>query len=315
MKRRITAILIALLTAAGCLPSGKPGALLVVRDNLGRPGREVSLEAVLLKAGPIGYLGPDVVVGEPLIISIDGEGLAETMTNHLGTASAAFVPRRTGSYRIGARLKTDRRYRLAEASGILSVSESGRVTVVVEVQGGLIEGTRIACRCLGRQGCRSPEGAARVLGLLETRYDLLFLSLEGDRCTPAIKSFLDAGDLGDRPVVALDRRAVEEIKGGATAKALKKRVQSLGESIEGPAVALTANPSHGEIYCEAGWLSLGFDPEAEEAGIDLKGSASIAWGEVEEALLSPGPLRQREIGSRIRESCAREDNKEKRDEH
>ena len=122
MKRWIPAILFVPLVVVGCLPgSGRSGAVLVVRDNLGRPGLEVPLEAALLKTGPMGYLGPDVVVGEPLIISINGEVLAETMTNHLGTARATFIPRNEGTYRIGARLATDRRYHLPEATGILRV--------------------------------------------------------------------------------------------------------------------------------------------------------------------------------------------------
>jgi len=315
MKRWNPVILLALLAIVGCLPSGKPGALLVVRDNLGRPGQEVSLEAILLKAGPLGYLGPGVIVGEPLVISVNGEPLAETMTNHLGTARAAFVPGRSGRYRIGARLKTDRRYRLDEASGILHVSESGRAAVVVEVQGGLIEGARIACRCMGKEGCRSPEAAARVLGLLEARYDLILLSLEGDRCTPEVRSLLEENNLGGRPTIALNRRAMEDLTGGDAAGALEKALPSLGEWIDGPAVALTARSSHGKVYCEAGLLALGFDPESEEEAVGLKGAGSVDWSVVEEALLSSAPLGKGEIKRRIKETCARKDNKEKQDEH
>lgn len=316
MKRRIQAILLALLIAAGCLPGGnEPGALLVVRDTIGRPGREVSIEAVLLKTGPMGYLGQDVVVGEPLIIAVDGEQVAETMTNHLGTARAAFVPKRTGIYRVEARLASDRRYRIDEASGILKVREPGPVSVFMEVQGCLIEGSRIACRCLGREGCRSPEGAAEILGRLEARYDLILLSLEGDRCTPAVRSTLEGTNLGGRPVIALNRRVVDEVKGGDATVALAKRLKSLRGSIDGPAVALTAKASHCDTYREAGVLALGFDAGAGKEAFDLKGARSVDWPGIEEALLALKPLSRQKIESRIKESCAEPDNKEKRDEH
>lgn len=125
----------ALVLAAVAVPavpaSDKVAGVLSVRDALTSPGRPVTLEARLVRAGMLGQgqgLG-----GEQIEFSVAGRSVGTGMTGGDGRVLLEYTPRMRGNQEITARLLPNKRVESEPAGGTLFSWERRRPILLVEV--------------------------------------------------------------------------------------------------------------------------------------------------------------------------------------